>query len=142
MTLRAQEISTRSGSCLTSLTSDQLAGNVVVAGFGDGVIRVYDRRLPTRTMMSMIWSGHHREWIQGLHMQRGGNRELVSGRCASSRLDLRCSYVCDAHSRDGVVCMWDIRMDGPIRITQAHQANMTGVAVHDHAPVFATCVPV
>ena len=35
------DIPARSSSCVTSLTSDQVAGNVFVAGFGDGVVRVF-----------------------------------------------------------------------------------------------------
>jgi regulator-associated protein of mTOR len=33
------DINARSGSCVTSLTSDQMTGNIFVAGFGDGAIR-------------------------------------------------------------------------------------------------------
>lgn len=72
-------------------------------------------------------------------MQRGGNRELVSGRCVSFFLiSLYASTW--THSIDGIVCMWDIRMEAPIRITQAHAGGLMGMAVHDQAPVFATCV--
>lgn len=29
--------------------------------------------------MVRSYKGHHSAWIQNVHMQRGGNRELVSG---------------------------------------------------------------
>ena len=82
-----QEIATRSNSCVTSLTSDQVAGDVIIAGFGDGAIRVYDTRLAPRDTMIRAWRNAHRSWVKNVHMQRGGNRELVSGRCA-----LRCEF--------------------------------------------------
>ncbi|KEI41870.1 uncharacterized protein L969DRAFT_83722 [Mixia osmundae IAM 14324] len=115
-----QDIATRSNSCLTSLTSDQVGGNVLIAGFGDGVVRVYDRREGPRTIMKVVWRGFHPAWVQQVSLQKGGTRELVSG------------------SRDGTVCVWDIRYSQPLRIVQAHQGGMVCMATHEHAPVFAT----
>lgn len=40
-----KDIPTQSLGCVTSLTSDQVNGNIIIAGFGDGSISVYDRRL-------------------------------------------------------------------------------------------------
>ena len=40
-----QDIATQSTGCVTSITSDQARGDIIVAGFGDGLIGVYDRRL-------------------------------------------------------------------------------------------------
>jgi regulatory associated protein of mTOR len=65
---------------MTSLTSDQVAGHILVAGFGDASVRVYDRRLPARDTMVRAWRNQHSSWIQDVHMQRGGSRELVSAR--------------------------------------------------------------
>lgn len=71
------DIPARSSSCVTSLTSDQLAGQIFVAGFGDGVVRVFDQRLNPRTSMVKAWR-EHQQWVTGVHMQRGGVRELIS----------------------------------------------------------------
>jgi len=60
------------------MTSDQVSGDIVVAGFGDGVIRVYDRRLSQRDSMTRAYRGQHQSWIQNVHMQQGGRRELMS----------------------------------------------------------------
>lgn len=38
------------------------------------------------------------------------------------------------------MCLWDIRLTEPIRTFQAHQGGMTQIAVHEHAPIFATYV--
>ena len=117
----ASEIPARSSSCITSLTSDQVAGMIFVAGFGDGVVRVFDQRLPQRQAMVKTWRDH-RQWITKVHMQRGGVRELVSG------------------SRNGEVKLWDLRNDKPVMTIQATGqggGTMRSLSVHEHAPVFA-----
>jgi regulatory associated protein of mTOR len=71
----------RSGSPITSLTSDQVAGHFFVAGFGDGAVRAYDARLDNRNPLVRVWK-QHPSWIVNVHMQRGGVRELVTGSVA------------------------------------------------------------
>lgn len=101
------------------MTSEQVAGNIFVAGFGDGALRVYDRRLVPRDSMVKVWKDH-KSWIVKVHMQRGGMRELVSG------------------SVTGEVKLWDIRMDSPVKNFLAHTKGMRSLSVHEHAPVIAT----
>ncbi|KZF19270.1 WD-repeat protein Mip1 [Xylona heveae TC161] len=112
------DIPARSGSCVTSLTSDQVAGNVFIAGFGDGAVRVYDQRLRPAEAMVKVWRDH-KQWITNVHMQRGGMRELISG------------------SRNGDVKLWDIRMDAPLRTIKTTNDVLRSLSVHEHAPVFA-----
>ncbi|KAI9808784.1 MAG: hypothetical protein M1825_003937 [Sarcosagium campestre] len=117
--LCTMDIPARSGSCITSLTSDQVAGNYFVAGFGDGAVRVYDVRNPPREAMTAVWK-EHKQWITNVHMQRGGIRELVSG------------------SRNGEVKLWDIRMPGSsLQTIDATRDTLRTLSVHEHAPVFA-----
>lgn len=124
------EIPARSSSPVTSLTSDAVAGDVFVAGFGDGAIRVFDQRLRPNLAMVRLWR-EHKQWITGVHMQRGGVRELVSG------------------SREGSVRLWDLRWEksertiqglpqsyGPPNQPGEKQETMRALAVHEHAPVF------
>src|ERR1700726_5033825 len=75
------DYSARSGSPITSLTSDQVAGHYFVAGFGDGAVRAYDTRLDSRNPLVRAWK-QHKSWIVNGHIQRGGIRELVTGSIA------------------------------------------------------------
>ena len=86
--------------------------------------------------MVKVWK-EHRQWITNVHLQRGGQRELISG------------------CRSGEVKLWDIRMDKSVH-TLYTTTNVSGkdtkgfnngsgskdtlrtLSVHEHAPVFAT----
>ncbi|KUJ13739.1 uncharacterized protein LY89DRAFT_590803 [Mollisia scopiformis] len=115
------DINARSGSCVTSLTSDQMTGNIFVAGFGDGAIRVFDARNRPSEAMVKKWKDEttDRVWIKSVHMQRGGQRELMSA------------------DRNGKVKLWDIRMDKPLRTILATRYSLLTASTHEHLPVFA-----
>ncbi|KAL6946811.1 hypothetical protein ACO0QE_001660 [Hanseniaspora vineae] len=123
------EIPAKTSSLVTSLTSDQLAGNIFVAGFSDGTLRCYDRRVDPRDSMVKLWksgsSGAGSQgWINNVHMQRGGYRELVSG------------------NNNGAIELWDIRHKDPVlgfsESNFKKNASMTTMQVHEHAPVIAS----
>ena len=125
------DIPARSGSCITSLTSDQVEGNIFVAGFGNGAIRVYDQRLSPRDSMVLDYADrtrHHKSWVVGCHMQRGGSRELVSAESS------------------GGIRLWDIRNSNTSfaeikpkpSARGAEPRSLRSLSVHEHAPVFAT----
>ena len=117
-----QDIPARSSSCVTSLTSDQVAGDVFVAGFGDGVVRVFDTRVHAKSAMVRAWR-EHKQWITGVRMQRGGVRELVSA------------------SRAGEVRLWDLRSDKSVLKIDVSGSGVgetvRTLSVHEHAPCFA-----
>lgn len=114
------DINARSGSCVTSLTSDQMTGNVFVAGFGDGAIRVFDARNRPQEAMVKRWKAEtDRSWVRSVHMQRGGQRELVSA------------------SSNGKVKLWDIRMDKVLRTIKTTNSGLRTASTHEHLPVFA-----
>ncbi|CAI0643502.1 unnamed protein product [Colletotrichum noveboracense] len=114
------DIPARSGSCVTSLTSDQMTGNTLVAGFGDGAVRVFDTRLRAQDSMVKKWKDEtDRQWIKSVHMQRGGQRELLSA------------------SRNGKVKLWDIRMDRPLQVYLTTRDTLRTASTHEHLPVFA-----
>lgn len=102
---------------MTSITSDQVSGNIFVVGFGDGAVRVYDRRQPQHDAMVMTWK-KHKSWIQNVRMQRGGFRELVSG------------------SVDGTIKVWDVRQQEALRTIPVRD-TVSALDLHHHAPVVA-----
>lgn len=121
------DIPARSSSSITNLTSDQVAGNIFVAGFEDGSLRVYDRRLDSRESMVKVWQGGRngcknmgRGAIRDVHMQRGGFRELVSTLA------------------DGYINLWDIRNSDPVVSFNSQERNIRASDVHEHAPIITT----
>ncbi|RPA81806.1 WD40 repeat-like protein [Ascobolus immersus RN42] len=112
------EIPVRSPSSVTSITAEQVAGNVFVAGFGDGSLRVYDRRTANRDGMLSVWR-NHKSPILSINMQRGGDRELVSA------------------SKDGEVKLWDIRYSQPCYGFKPGD-KLAAVSIHEHAPLLST----
>ncbi|KAE9970268.1 hypothetical protein BLS_004990 [Venturia inaequalis] len=112
------DINARSGAPITSLTSDQVEGHLFIAGFGDGALRLYDQRQKAQTAMVQVWK-EHKAWITNVHLQRGGQRELVSA------------------CRNGEVKMWDMRWDRAIRTVSVCKEILRTLSVHEHAPVFA-----
>ncbi|CAO3626909.1 unnamed protein product [Cunninghamella echinulata] len=116
--MSVMDIVTQSTGCVTSLTSDQISGEILIAGFGDGSVGVYDRRLRPSHALVRRWDEHD-AWVTGVHLQKDGNRELVSG------------------SSNGDIKIWDIRESQSIRTIDAH-SDMTSIAIHDHAQVIAS----
>lgn len=120
------DIPARSSLSITSLTSDQVTGNVFVAGFDDGSLRVYDRRLDSRESMVKTWQTRTQNRsgpgssIRNVHMQRGGFRELVSG------------------SVNGTVSLWDIRLNDPVLTYSNTEKSIRCIDVHEHAPIITT----
>jgi len=114
----SQEIRTLSSTRVTSITSDQVQGNLICAGFEDGAVRVYDQREHRLKATVRSWREHNSP-ILNLHMQRGGIRELVS--C----------------SQNGTVKLWDALSDTSIHTVRATQQTAVSFSVHEHAPVFA-----
>jgi len=112
------DINARSGAPITSLTSDQVEGWLFIAGFGDGALRIYDQRAKPQSALVKIWK-EHKSWVTNVHLQRGGQRELISA------------------SRNGDVKLWDIRSSTSIKTIVAAQQGLRTLAVHEHAPVFA-----
>lgn len=132
------DIPVKTSSLVTSLTSDQLAGNIFVAGFADGTLRVYDRRIDPRDSMVRRWRSNagtttslQNSYITNVHLQRGGYRELVSG------------------AANGVVELWDIRSQDAVcqfvdentqqvGTQKKTTSSLTSLQVHEHAPIIAT----
>ncbi|KAH6706091.1 WD repeat-containing protein mip1 [Verticillium dahliae] len=98
----------------------------LMTGSSDGVIRVYrnyDSDEQVQESMVKKWKDDtDRQWIKSVHMQRGGQRELISA------------------SRNGKVKLWDIRMDKPLhtfQTTKDPRDTVRTASTHEHLPVFA-----
>ncbi len=114
-----EDFTTQAGSNVTALASDTESGQVFVAGFGDGVVRMFDKRMGPDQAVVRVLRQHH-TWIQSLHLQVGGERDLVTG------------------SMNGDIKIWDIRSsESPISSTNVAHNGLSALAVHDHAPIFA-----
>ncbi|KAJ3093182.1 hypothetical protein HK102_003590 [Quaeritorhiza haematococci] len=117
--LCVQDIPTKATTGVTSLSSEKHAGHIIIAGYGDGAIRIYDRRSPRENLVASY--NEHSNWILSAHLQQGGTQELISG-CTS-----------------GNVRIWDLRRPGQSvrRVDGAISGEMTAFTVHDFAPLFA-----
>lgn len=65
----------------------------------------------------------HKAWVTGVHLQREGTRELISG------------------GLEGDIKIWDMRETKSLRTIEAHTHNeMTALAVHDNSSLVARLV--
>ncbi|PLW35392.1 hypothetical protein PCANC_18310 [Puccinia coronata f. sp. avenae] len=115
-----EELNTRSNSCLTSLSSDHHSGWIISAGFGDGSVRIFDRRKPSKNSMVKVFRSVHSSWCSRIKFQAGHRRELFSG------------------DSTGLISQWDVRLDSPLRTFMAHDEGMPALDLHDHSSLLAT----
>ncbi|KAA1125557.1 hypothetical protein PGTUg99_019325 [Puccinia graminis f. sp. tritici] len=115
-----EDIKTRSNSCLTSLSSDHHSGWMIAAGFGDGSVRMFDRRKPPKNSMVKVFRSVHSSWCSTIKLQAGHRRELFSA------------------DSTGLIAQWDLRFDSPLRTFLAHEEGMPAFDLHDHAPILAS----
>ncbi|KAI9595572.1 raptor N-terminal caspase like domain-containing protein [Syncephalis fuscata] len=116
---REFDIFTHSDSCVTSLTSHPMSNNLFIAGCGDGVVRVFDRRNPPRENLVITWN-EHPGWILGVCQQQNKQHDIVSASVA------------------GDIKIWDIRQTDSVLTIDADVEGLTAFSVHNHAPVMAS----
>ncbi|KAJ3336924.1 hypothetical protein HDU93_001887 [Gonapodya sp. JEL0774] len=118
--LCVQDFPTKSNSSVTSMTSDRVSGMLVVGGFTDGAVRIYDRRLSSRESLAMVLQqSHDSSSIVNVHL-RPGSQELVAG------------------STSGEIRLWDLRQQNSLKaIPMFQQSEMVTMSVHNHAPIIA-----
>ena len=101
-------------------TQSQAVSGLVLAGFGDGAVKLFDARASAEANPVAAFN-EHRNWVVSVHLN--GTREAVSG------------------SISGDVRFWDLRMSESIRSLDAHGQSgttMTALAAHPRVPVLAT----
>jgi len=118
--LAVQEVPTESQTCVTCLCSDKNETNCIVAGFGDGTVRIFDRRTSSKYAAVTIFS-EHKSWVVNTCMPRILNKQIISG------------------AYNGDVKIWDLR--NPKSSTKtiiAHTVpSVSALTVHDFFPIFA-----
>ncbi|XP_076441319.1 regulatory-associated protein of mTOR-like isoform X2 [Babylonia areolata] len=115
---KKQDIPTGAESCVTSLISDMSGRSLLIAGCGDGTVRLFDRRLaPTECRVMTL--REHASCVIKVHLQRGSEGKIVS---ASAMGDLR---------------FWDPRFTESVRVHNTNCRGFTAVDMHPRADVIA-----
>jgi len=63
-------------SCVTSMSHDGSGTRIIVAGCGDGSIRLFDYRTKYLAVSTFI---EHKDWIVNLHIPKSDSMKLISG---------------------------------------------------------------
>lgn len=74
-----QDILAQSESPITSLVTDPENNMLFLAGFGDGTIKLFDRRLDEGDSVVRVWREHN-SWVQKVSWQKGTAKDLLSAR--------------------------------------------------------------
>lgn len=114
--MKVQDIPTGADSCVTSLSCDPQR-SLVAAGFGDGSVRVYDRRMGPSECRVMTYR-EHGAWVVKTHLQKEPEGHIISV------------------SVNGDVRFFDPRMPEAINILQTVK-GLTALDIHPQATLFA-----
>ncbi|EDQ87341.1 uncharacterized protein MONBRDRAFT_27441 [Monosiga brevicollis MX1] len=121
--MRTRKLSSNIDSCITSLCIDRDDPQRLLAGYGNGLIRLFDLRHSDDRAVVQQYSVHQ-DYIVSVHSAKESER-MMSG------------------SRSGQILWWDYRYPGqPIRTMTAHRTRgdvvLQCLDTHDYAPIFAT----
>ncbi|XP_058531468.1 regulatory-associated protein of mTOR isoform X2 [Ochotona princeps] len=114
--MKVQDIPTGADSCVTSLSCDPHR-SLIVAGLGDGSIRVYDRRMALSECRVMTYR-EHTAWVVKAHLQKRPEGHIVSV------------------SVNGDVRFFDPRMPESVNVLQIVR-GLTALDVHPEAGLIA-----
>eukprot|EP00058_Branchiostoma_floridae_P018111 XP_002603600.1 hypothetical protein BRAFLDRAFT_126916 [Branchiostoma floridae] len=114
---KLQDIPTGADSCVTSLVSDSVGRSLLIAGCGDGSVRLFDRRLAPNECRVMTLR-EHTGWVVKVFLQKGSEGNIIS---ASVGGDLK---------------FWDPRFSESVKTIQTSQ-GLASFDVHPQAEIFA-----
>ncbi|XP_044532140.1 regulatory-associated protein of mTOR isoform X2 [Gracilinanus agilis] len=114
--MKVQDIPTGADSCVTSLSCDSHR-SLIVAGLGDGSIRVYDRRMALSECRVMTYR-EHTAWVVKAHLQKHPEGHIMSV------------------SVNGDVRFFDPRMPESLNVLQIVK-GLTALDIHPQANLFA-----
>uniref|UniRef100_A0A3Q4HI52 Regulatory associated protein of MTOR, complex 1 n=1 Tax=Neolamprologus brichardi TaxID=32507 RepID=A0A3Q4HI52_NEOBR len=111
-----QDIPTGADSCVTSLSCDSQR-SLIVAGLGDGSVRVFDRRMGPNECRVMTYR-EHGAWVVKAHLQKETDGHIISV------------------SVNGDVRFFEPRMPESINVLQTVK-GLTALDIHPQANLFA-----
>ncbi|XP_060620287.1 regulatory-associated protein of mTOR isoform X3 [Anolis sagrei] len=114
--MKVQDIPTGADSCVTSLSCDSHR-SLIVAGLGDGSIRVYDRRMALSECRVMTYR-EHTAWVVKAYLQKHPEGNIMSV------------------SVNGDVRFFDPRMPESVKVLQIVK-GLTALDIHPQANLFA-----
>ncbi|KAM9208502.1 regulatory-associated protein of mTOR [Dugong dugon] len=114
--MKVQDIPTGADSCVTSLSCDSHR-SLIVAGLGDGSIRVYDRRMALSECRVMTYR-EHTAWVVKTHLQKQPEGHIMSV------------------SVNGDVRFFDPRMPESVNVLQIVK-GLTALDIHSQANLIA-----
>ncbi|XP_065066347.1 regulatory-associated protein of mTOR-like [Rhopilema esculentum] len=116
--MKLQDIPTGADSCVTSIACDSVGRSLLVAGLGDGSVRIYDRRLPPSDCC-VITLREHLGYIVKVFLQKGTEGNIISG------------------SLDGDIKLWDPRSSQSLQTLTNTVPNMASFDVHPQVELFS-----
>ncbi|XP_028828569.1 regulatory-associated protein of mTOR isoform X3 [Denticeps clupeoides] len=114
--MKVQDIPTGADSCVTSLSCDPQR-SLIVAGLGDGSVRVYDRRMAPNECRVMTYR-EHGAWVVKAHLQRETEGHIISV------------------SVNGDVRFFEPRSPDSVNVLQTVK-GLTALDIHPQANLFA-----
>lgn len=116
--MKLQDIPSKADCCVSSLDTDGM-GNMIVAGCGDGAVRLFDRRIsPIAAKVMTI--REHNAWVLGTYLRKSSNSSIGLITASSS----------------GDVRSYDLRKKSSINCVQT-MPGITAFTMHENADVFA-----
>ncbi|KAI0033846.1 hypothetical protein K488DRAFT_77642 [Vararia minispora EC-137] len=115
------DMATKSDSPVTTISSENGPSSTVIAGFADGIVKVFDRRLDEDDSVVRAYNEHY-GWVQNVRWHPHLPGQFLSA------------------SMSGEIKLWDIR--GTDRAAETWVPFADGIAafdVHGQAGVFASC---
>uniref|UniRef100_A0A8C5C364 Regulatory associated protein of MTOR complex 1 n=1 Tax=Gadus morhua TaxID=8049 RepID=A0A8C5C364_GADMO len=114
--MKVQDIPTGADSCVTSLSCDSQR-SLIVAGLGDGSVRVYDRRMGPNECRIMTYR-EHGAWVVKAHLQKQTDGHIISV------------------SVNGDVRFFEPRSPDSVNVLQTVK-GLTALDIHPQANLFA-----
>ncbi|KAH7886310.1 hypothetical protein F5I97DRAFT_1879356 [Phlebopus sp. FC_14] len=114
------DLETNAESPVTYITSDYGSSSTFIAGFADGVVKVFDRRLEEEDAVVRSYHDHH-AWVQNVKYHSRVHGQFLSASLA------------------GDVRLWDIRgPDHAAKVWDLHPSGLSSFDVHAQTGVFAS----